>query len=179
MTFLRPELALALQRRRESLVWAVTLAVGLALMWRGYARVEPLVFTAGLGASLVGLALLRGARARLRLGSAAAAPGVVVIDEGRIGLFGPQGGGFVDLAALVAVEVADGPVRTWVLYAEDGAVLRVPFGATGAERIPDALAALPGLDLATADRDGPLWRREDVPPGALPGGRALGLSRGE
>ena len=171
MSFLRPELAAALHRRREALVWGATLALGLALIWRGYARVQPLAFAAGIAAAVAGFALLRGALARMRLAAAAEAPGVVVVDEGRIGLYGPQGGGFVDLAALVAVEVEGGPERpdrAWVLRAEDGAALAIPFGAAGAEALPDALAALPGIDFAAADRDGAtLWRRRPAATGAL------------
>ena len=106
MSFLRPELAEALVRRREALVWGAALALGLGLLWRGYARVEPLSFVVGIAVALAGFALLRGALARMRLAGAAAAPGVVVVDEGRIGLLGPAGGGFVDLPALVAADAS-------------------------------------------------------------------------
>ncbi len=171
MSFLRPELAEALGRRREALVWGAALALGLALLWRGYARVEPLSFVVGIAVAVAGFALLRGALARMRLAGAAAAPGVVVIDEGRIGLLGPEGGGFVDLAALVAVEIAGGPGRrdrAWVLRGEDGGALVIPFGAVGAAALPDALAALPGIDLDAAGAAGAtVWRRRAAASGAL------------
>lgn len=154
--------------KREVLLWALALGFGMWLIWRGYVRVDVLVLAAGMAFAAAGFALLRGALARLRLAAATPAPGVVMIDEGRIGVFAPAGGGFIDLSALVSVAVAGRPGaadRAWILGAEDGSVLAIPFGAVGAERLPDALAALPGLDLAAAaEREGPIWRAE---PGAL------------
>jgi hypothetical protein len=92
-------------------------------------------------------------------------PGVAVVDEGRIEVWGPQGGGFVDLPTLVSVEVTGAPgtaKRAWVLRSEDGSILVVPFGAAGAGRLPDALAALPGIDFEAAGRqpEGTIWRRD-------------------
>jgi hypothetical protein len=163
MSFVRPELAAAFQRRREAIVWGATLAAGALLLWRGYARVEPVTFVAGAALAVAGFALGRGALGRMRLGAAGPAPGLVVIDEGRIGLMGPDGGGFVDLdeLALVAVDgAAGGAGRRWRLVALDGAAITIPFGAVGAERLPDTLAALPGIDFdAAGGRGGVVWRR--------------------
>ncbi len=166
MSFVRPELVAAFARGRELAIWGVALALGLGLIWRGYARLEPLVFVIGACLAATGFALLRGALNRLRLAPAGPGPGVVLIDEGRVGLLGPAAGGFVDLPALVSVAVAGAPGadRTWVLRAEDGTRLEIPFGAIGAERLPDALAVLPGIDFAAADRAGAvLWRRPTGP----------------
>lgn len=150
--------------KREVLLWAAALGLGLWLIWRGYVRVDVLTLAAGVAFAAAGFALLAGALARLRLAATAPAPGVVTIDEGRIGLFAPAGGGFVDLSALVSVAVAGRPGaadRAWILRAEDGGALAIPFGAVGAERLPDALSALPGLDLAAAgEREGLVWRAE-------------------
>lgn len=162
MSFVRPEVRGAFARWREPGLWGGALLLGLLLLWRGYARVEPLVFLLGLALAATGLALLRGALARMRFGDAPAEPGIVAIDEGRIGLMGPEGGGFVDLSDLVSVEVRGrAPHRAWVLVAEDGARLVAPFGAVGAEALPDTLAALPGIDLDAACRgEGRIWTRE-------------------
>lgn len=168
MAFVRPELADAVARVREPLVWGAALVLGLGLAWRGYARIEPLALVAGTAIAVAGLALLRGALDRRRLAAAAPRPGVVVIDEGRVGLLGPAGGGFVDLPSLVSVAVTGAPGavdRAWVLVAEDAPELVIPFGAAGAERLPDALAALPGIDFAAADVPGAvLWRRRAAAP---------------
>jgi hypothetical protein len=162
VSFVRPEVAAAIARWREAGLWGAALLAGLILIWRGYARVEPLVFVLGLVLATTGFALARGALARMQFGGAPAAAGVVAIDEGRIGLMGPEGGGYVDLSDLVSVEVRGrGAHRVWVLVAEDGARLVVPFGAVGAEALPDTLAALPGIDFeAAAPGDGRLWTRD-------------------
>lgn len=161
----------ARRHKLEIVLWCIALVLGAWLVRRGYMRVDPLVLVAGLFLAAAGFALAAGAIARLRLSASAPAPGVVLIDEGRIGMFGPAGGGFVDLSTLVAVSVTGAPGgedRAWVLRGEDGSDLVIPFGALGAERIPDALAALPGLDLAAAaERAGPIWRAGAAAPARL------------
>ncbi len=163
MSFVRPELAAAAWRWREVLIWGGVLIGGAALAWRGYVRVEPLFFVVGLAMAAASFALLRGARARMRLAATAPGPGVVRIDERRIGFMGPDAGGYVDLEDLTSVAVtgaAGDPDRTWLLRADGGAALAIPFGADGADRLPDTLAALPGIDYAAADRaGGVIWRR--------------------
>ena len=160
MSFLRPGLAAALARRREALAWGGVLALGLAFAWRGYARYDLVMLAGGTLAAAAGVALLRLALLHDRLRSAPE-PGVVLVDEGRIGLLGPEAGGFVDLDGLVEVAVTGAPDRAWRLTGEEG-VLVVPFGALGAEALPDVLAALPGIDLEAAGQ-GPavIWRRRD------------------
>lgn len=165
MTFVRPEAAAGLRRWAEPAIWMGTLGFGLSLLWRGYARLEIVVFVAGMLLTAIGYALLRGAVVRLRLRPTASAPGVVAIDEGRIGHFGPLGGGFVDLPNLVSVSIVGAPgapQRAWHLLAEDGAALWIPFGAVGAEELIDALSALPGIDFSAADERGAtIWTRGD------------------
>jgi hypothetical protein len=158
MSFLRPELAAAVARRREALTWGVVLALGLLAAWRGYVRYDLIMLAGGTLAAVAGVALLRLALLRERL-RAAPEPGVVLVDEGRIGLMGPEAGGFVDLDGLLEVAVTGAPDRAWRLTGEEG-VLVVPFGALGAEALPDVLAALPGIDLEAASQ-GPavIWRR--------------------
>lgn len=158
MSFLRPELAAALVRRREALTWGAVLALGLLAAWRGYARYDLVMLAGGTLAAAAGVALLRLALLRDRLRSAPE-PGVVLVDEGRIGLLGPAAGGYVDLDGLLEVAVTGAPDRAWRLTGEEG-VLVVPFGALGAEMLPDVLAALPGIDLEAASQ-GPavIWRR--------------------
>lgn len=158
MSFLRPELAAILVRRREALTWGAVLALGLLAAWRGYLRYDLVLLAGGTLAAAAGVALLRLALLRDRLRSAPE-PGVVLVDEGRIGLLGPEAGGFVDLDGLLEVAVTGAPDRAWRLTGEEG-VLVVPFGALGAETLPDVLAKLPGIDLEAAAR-GPavIWRR--------------------
>ncbi len=163
MSFLRPAVEAGLRRWREVILWGGVLALGVWLVGWGLVRAAPLVVVAGLVCGGTGLALVRGAYGRMRLGSGPPGPGVLVIDEGRIGLMGPQGGGYVDVPGLVSVAVAGRPGtagRVWILEAEDGVRLVVPFGALGAEDLPDALAVLPGIAFGAAARgDGTLWVR--------------------
>ncbi len=152
MSFLRPELAARLHHWREPIGWATLLAVGLLLAWRGYARLEPLLFVVGLLLAAAGLGLLRAAMRRLSLSATTPAEGVVVIDEARIAYLGPRDGGFVDLPSVTRVEIVSRPhlpaasPHAWVITAEDGTRLTIPLGAEGADRLIDALSPLPGID---------------------------------
>jgi hypothetical protein len=152
MSLLRPELAERLRLWREPMVWSALLAAGLWLAWRGYAALAPLPIVLGVLLAAAGLGLLRAALRRLRLHADSLAEGVVVIDEARIAYLGPRQGGFVDLPAVVRVEIVTRPhvptasAHAWVITAEDGTRLTIPLGAEGAERLLDALSPLPGID---------------------------------
>lgn len=151
MSFVRPELAARFRLWREAIVWGALLLLGLWMIWRGYRSLAPLPFVAGLAATATGASLLRAAVRRVRLHTDLG-EGVVVIDEARIAYFGPRGGGFVDVPAIVRVEIVTRPhvppdsAHAWVLVAEDGTRLVVPLGAGGADRLFDALSPLPGID---------------------------------
>lgn len=179
MSFIRPELAAAFARWREPIVWGGVIVLGVAAVWRGLALGGPLLVVAGLLIAGLGLGLFIGALRRRAFRAETAGPGVVAIDEGRIGYLGPKDGGYVDLPTLVEVAITGGPGardRAWLLRAEDGTRLVIPFGALGAERLPDALAALPGFDLGPgAAAPGlahpgrvALWRRDPVRPAIDP-----------
>ncbi len=72
---------------------------------------------------------------------------MVEVDEGQVGWFGPGIGGFVSLAELAEVGlVTVQGLRVWRLRQTDGQLLLVPVNAQGAERLYDALTALPGID---------------------------------
>ncbi len=162
-----------LRLRWEPILWGGTLLLGLWLIWRGYAGLAPLSFVLGLLLTLAGVALLRQALRRLRLGREAPAEGAVLIDEARIGYFGPREGGFIDLPAITSVEIVTRPhvppasSHAWILTADDGTRLMIPLGAQGAEHLYDALSPLPGIDfdagLAAVESPGAhralVWRR--------------------
>jgi hypothetical protein len=171
MSLVRPELAAALHRWREPLAWGAVLAAGLLLIWRGYAGLAPGPLMLGLLMAGAGATLLRAAIRRIRLTAQVPGEGVVVIDEGRIAYLGPFGGGVVDLPRLTRVELTP---ASWILAADDGTRLVVPRGAVGAERLPDALTPLPGLDLDSAAEEtalaGPVlvWQAPRTPRPELP-----------
>ena len=74
---------------------------------------------------------------------------MVEVDEGQVGYWGPSFGGFVALADLVEVRLTEfHGTRQWRLRTASGEVLTVPVDAAGAEKLYDAFAALPGIDMA-------------------------------
>ena len=175
MSFVRPELAERVRPWRETAAWAATLVFGLLLLWRGLSQGAWLLVAFGLLLALAGGALVVTAERRRRLQGQVPDEGVVAISEGRIGYMGPRGGGYVDLGGLDRVEiVTDGGRAAWRLVARDGASLRIPMGARGAENIYDALAAFVALDedtlraaLATRQTGRfPVWERLGAPPAA-------------
>jgi hypothetical protein len=163
MSFVRPTVSLALSRNREVIAAAGAGTVGLWLVWLGGYFLIPV------GAALVALAAGWGLIAvrRLRFRRDIAAPGIVEVDEGQIGYLGPAFGGYVALADLDDLRLGTfGDQRQWRLRTTDGQVLLVPVAAEGAERLADAFAALPGIDMALLARalddpaiTGPLWSR--------------------
>lgn len=163
MSFIRPELAARLHRAREAIAAALFVAFGLWVATRGG------IFLLALGGLVMaaGGSLLLMAVQRLRFARPERGPGVVEVDEGQIGWFGPGIGGFVSLADLAELGlVTVQGLRVWRLRQTDGQLLLVPVDAEGAARLYDALTALPGIDgtrlLAALDNpaDTPfIWRR--------------------
>ena len=141
MSFVRPEAQAAMWRVREILagvalgalgVW-LSLGIGLTV-WLGYAL---------LGVALA-LLIVGVQRARFRLGGGG--PGVVAVDEGQIGYFGPLTGGVLSLADLdrLILDPTGHPAH-WILERNGQLPLQIPVNAEGAEALVDAFAALPGL----------------------------------
>ncbi len=167
MTFLRPEAKAALLRWREVIAAVVFAAAGVWIIGLGG------YFFGALGGVIVatGAGLGFTAQRRMRFARAPTGPGVVEIDEGQVGWFGPGIGGFVSLTELTDLGlVTVAGLRCWRLKQEDGQLLLIPVAATGAERLFDAFAALPGMDptrlLAAleAEVDHPfVWRRTRAP----------------
>ena len=180
MSLIRTDLRAAAYRARELIAAGAVACAGLWLLWLGGYLLVPLG-----GAILAGSALWAvQARRRLRFAQAVTAPGMVEVDEGQIGYLGPAFGGFVALPDLVELRVltVQGS-RVWRLKQQDGQALLIPVAAAGADRLFDAFASLPGIDMnrlaEAADAgatDGLLWRRAGAPGElrlpAAPGGRA-------
>jgi hypothetical protein len=136
--------------------WVEPAALGLALLlalrlgWLGWARGAWILLAIGavLALALGGLlylAILRARLARRLLGV-----GLVEVDERQITYLAPTLGGSLDLDELrrVALSTGKSGAQNWVLYAPDRVPLVIPLGAEGADELPDAFAALPGLSLS-------------------------------
>lgn len=116
------------------------------------------------------LAALKAMSARADLG-----PGVANVDERRVTYMGPETGGALSLDALRAVDVESGAAPTWILRQDGGPTLRIPAAADGADRLPEALAALPGFSEPKALRAlgaaghalHPVWRRASAASGVV------------
>ncbi|SDE77518.1 hypothetical protein PUH89_01990 [Rhodobacter capsulatus] len=163
---IRPELRAHLTRQREAYVAGLTLAASLWVATRGG------WFLAALGLCLAALAAgwLVLALRRARFARPVSDPGVVDLDEGRIGYWGTGGGmlgGTMALEDLVEIRLLllkDS--QFWRLKSRDGQALLVPVAAAGSEKLFDAFAGLPGIDMgamaAALDRRisaQSLWRR--------------------
>ena len=151
---IRPELRVRLHRWREVIAAGMALAFGLWVAAQGGLVLTPL------GLALAALALGWGVVAlrRLRFQLAVGAPGIVEVDEGQVGYFGPSFGGFVSLSDLAELRLTEfHGKRQWRLRTLDGQVLSVPIDAAGAERrrlgIPLAPATLEAV-LAAGERLG-------------------------
>ena len=163
MSFVRPAVADLFQRYREVIAAGCAGVAAVWLIWLGGYVLIPL--GGFLAVTAAGWAMI--ALGRLRFRRAVAAPGIVEVDEGQLGYLGPTFGGYVALADLDELRLGTfGGQRQWRLRTSDGQVLLIPVAAEGAERLADAFAVLPGIDMAALGRaiddagaNGPLWTR--------------------
>ncbi|WP_376876795.1 hypothetical protein [Albirhodobacter sp. R86504] len=144
---IRPVLRARLYRFRE--VLAALGAIGLALWVASFGGyfLTPLGFALAALAATWGIIALR----RARFAHPVTAPGLVDLDEGRIGYFGAgQGlGGYIeidDLAEIRLISLRQAP--HWRLKSTDGRAIVIPASTTHAEKLYDAFARLPGIDMA-------------------------------
>lgn len=152
MSFIRPGAAAALRR------WGEPALVGVALAASLWQAVRWLAEGAGFGWIAIVVAALLAFWFRAALAGALsrrdrAGPGVVVLREGEIGYMGPETGGFLEIGSLERIEIVR-PSRGELLWYFDAGAngrLIVPASAKGADRLVEALSALPGFsDLAVA-----------------------------
>lgn len=167
--FLRPEAVATLTRWRGPLLSLGALAIGVAVALGTYS------LTSWLGwlLALLGAVSLVAALQRMRFAAGAGGPGVVEIDEGAIGYFGPLGGGVVARSEMTALALdRTGKPAHWALSQPDQDDLMIPLTASGADALFDVFAALPGMRtermLAEMRRNAPgrilLWHK----PGSAP-----------
>ncbi len=145
MSMIRPELLQAVDRGREVILGGMLAAAGAWIATRGGYLLPPV----GLGLAALGLVWAVTAWRRMRFAQDVAAPGIVEIDEGQIGYLGPDAGGYVAIPDLTELRlIGMRGRRLWQLRQSDGQALLIPVDATGADRLFDAFASLPGMDTA-------------------------------
>ncbi|MGL4279265.1 MAG: hypothetical protein ACRCS0_02775 [Albidovulum sp.] len=163
MTLIRPAMQRHIRRWSEVGAAVVVALLGGALMRAG----GYLLFPTGAALTLLALGWALMAFRRLSFQREVSAPGVVEIVEGQVGYFGPTFGGFIALADLTELRLAEFQgTQQWRLRTSGGEVLLIPTEASGAEKLFDAFATLPGIDMAALasaldNRTAtlPLWRR--------------------
>ncbi|OYU38328.1 MAG: hypothetical protein CFE33_15755 [Pseudorhodobacter sp. PARRP1] len=140
---IRPEF-IALLRRFSEVLWALAvLAFGLWLIVLGGYLLTPV----GTAIAAFGVAWGILALRRLRFVQTIDSPGVVEVDEGQIGYLGPQSGGYVSIPELVELRLLSlRGRRVWRLKQADGQALLIPVDASGADKLFDAFASLPGMN---------------------------------
>lgn len=139
--FIRPEVRRMAWRWREV---AVGVAVGVLGLWWALTSFGILRWV-GVALCVIAAALTVVAIQRLRFDRGGGGAGVVQLNERRVGYFGPETGGVVDLDDLVRLELIGG--RVWRLTGGPE-VLEIPVDAKGAEALFDLFAALPGMRTA-------------------------------
>lgn len=163
---IRPELRAALWRFREALAAAVLAMAGIWIATRGgwfLGGVGLIALALGLGWAVLGLR-------RARFARPVTDPGLVEVDEGRIGYYGAGArglGGYVALEDLIEIRLLRLNSQTfWRLKTRDAQAILIPVAAAGAEGLHDAFASLPGIDMgalvAALDQPGTvksLWHR--------------------
>ncbi|KAA2314580.1 hypothetical protein DL237_07435 [Pseudooceanicola sediminis] len=142
MIGVRPQARRAITRWREALLGALVAAVGLWWMLISYG----LVFWISAVILIAGLAMTIAGVQRGRFRTLAGGPGVVRIDEGQIGYFGPFTGGAVALSEITCLTLD--PTVTpplWKLSQIGQPDVLIPLNAEGADGLFDVFAALPGI----------------------------------
>lgn len=145
MAFIRPELAQKLHPWREVIAAAICILFGIWIFTRGGMLFQPLGFVV----AVIGLVWAITARRQMRFQRAIGAPGLVEIDEGAIRYFAPRAlGGEISLRDLVEIRFLRLSGRGhWRLRTLDAQALLIPVDAAGAEKLADAFASLPGVDM--------------------------------
>ncbi|HEY0212332.1 MAG TPA: hypothetical protein VGC40_01905 [Paenirhodobacter sp.] len=143
---IRPELRTQLHRHRELIAACAAIAAGGWLISLGGWFLIPL------GALVAAAALIWAVNAwrRERFAQPVTDPGLVEVDEGRIGYFGAgQGlGGYVALEDLAEIRLLTlRSARYWRLKTLDGQAILIPVAAAGAGALYDAFAVLPDIDM--------------------------------
>lgn len=142
---IRPELARRLHPWREVIVAVLTGGFGIWIFNLGGLLFQPL------GLAILALAAVWAvtARRKMRFLRTVAAPGLIELDEGAIRYYAPDlRGGELSLRDLCEIRLLRIAGHShWRLRTHDAQALLIPVEAAGAERLADAFAALPGIDM--------------------------------
>lgn len=140
--FLRPEATRTLARWQGVLIGGAIFAAGSLVALTGYG----IIFWLGCVIAMIGAASLFAAAQRMRFAAGSGGPGVVQIDEGAIGYFGPLGGGVIARSEMTGLTLdRTGKPAHWVLSQPGQEDVLIPLTAANADALFDVFAALPGM----------------------------------
>lgn len=143
---IRPELIRWTRRNGEALAMIALLICSAWVATRG----GPVLLVMGAVMGLLALALLRSALLRLRFSRRRGDPGMVMVDELRVGYFGPDTGGFFEMGQVRAIDLMTYPTGAhWTLHGDDEPLM-IPTAAKGAEQLFDVFASLHGFPMKRA-----------------------------
>jgi len=150
MTLFRPKVKAWLGRWGESTGSALLVIFGLWMLRHGVLRYNWMTELVGGAFTLLGGAVFWASFQRSRFAGYAKGTGLVEVTERQISYLTSGGGNSVDLEALTRLEMRSSLYfgRVWVLKQSEGATMFIPVDATGSEKLFDAFAALPGIDVA-------------------------------
>jgi hypothetical protein len=148
--FIRPEMTKWFTRWREPILAGILMLIGLRFLWRGVTRYNWVFDGIGIVLLLIGLAVFWASFRRLQFRADEDGPGLVEVTERQITFLSALGGGSVDIEAMTRLELRTniGAGRVWVLKQSEGPTLFIPITASGTDKLFDAFAALPGIDMA-------------------------------
>lgn len=142
MSYLRPAAAKTLARWSGVLLSLAILGLGLWIALRTFG----ITFWLGVSIALAGALSLVAALQRMRFAAGTGGPGMVEIDEGAIGYFGPLSGGVVSRSEMTALVLdRTGKPAHWALSQPGQEDVMIPMTAKGADALFDVFAALPGM----------------------------------
>ncbi len=152
----RPEAMETLSRWQGVLISLGIVALGTLILLSSYG----LTFWLGCVIAGLGAVSLIAAAQRMRFAAGTGGPGVVQIDEGAIGYFGPLGGGVIARSEMTSLALdRSGKPAHWALSQPGQDDVMIPLTAAGAGALFDVFAALPGMKTEAMLSE---MRREDA-----------------
>ena len=142
MNYLRPAAAQVLARWSGVLLSLTIFGLGIWMAWRTFG----ITFWLGILIAVAGALSLLAALQRMRFAAGTGGPGMVEIDEGAIGYFGPLNGGVVSRSEMTALALdRTGKPAHWALSQPGQEDVMIPMNAKGVDALFDVFAALPGM----------------------------------
>lgn len=158
---IRPELIEWTRRNAEALGMVALILGGLWVATRG----GPALAIVGGAIVLLGVVLLRSALLRLRFSRRKGDPGMVMVDELRVGYFGPDNGGFFEMGQVKSIDLMTYSHRRALDPAWRGGTVDDSHRSQGRRGIVRCVRRTVRFPYeASAGSGGRRWRVQNAPP---------------